>query len=194
MPTITLPRFPTNWQEQPYLVARYWDEAMLELEKTLNTVLALPAIQEALEEVSAAIDNTNEAIGNLEEAAASVTEEQSLVSSYVDLTSFAGDLITATTTGDITVATHDRIYGSTSNPTVEVTGDTFSSGASTGDVVRVYYIDTLKTGGAVTYLFTIDPAAPVAQGDGAHSVGAVSIPATGVSIGKGVSPPGYVEQ
>ncbi len=194
MPVISLPRFPTDWQNHPHLISRYWDEAMLELERTLNAVLAIPEIQEALLTLDETIATATEAINTLESATESVSMEQSLVSSYIDPTSYVGDLISADASGNITIADHDRIYGdSVLNPTVAVLGDLIPSGAAPGEIVRVFYEDLSRAGGSVTYEFTVDPAAPVSQGNNHHSVGAVEIPVTGVLPGQIIRPPGYID-
>lgn len=201
MATIALPRFPANWQDQPYLISRYWDEAMLELEKTLNAVLAIPAIQEALADLDTAIEAANDAAEAATVAATkagsastAALSEQSLVNSYIDPTSFTAPLISADSSGNVTIANHSRTYGdSTLNPMVHVTGATIATGASPLSVVRIYYTDATRAGGAITYLFTVDPASPTPQGGNTHAVGAVEIPAAGTSDGNYLKPPGYVE-
>ena len=201
MASIYLPRLPTNWEQQPHLVARYWDDAMKEIEKTFQALLSIPAIQEALEDLDAAVaaaqaaaDDAMSAASDAETAANESKQEQSLISSYIDPTSFTAPLISADSAGNVTIATHDRVYGdSVLNPTVEVTGATLATAAAPSSVVRIYYIDPSKAGGSVTFQFTIDPAALVAQGNNAHSVGGVTIPASGTNDGVYVEPPGYVD-
>ncbi len=124
-------------------------------------------------------------------AADAASSETSIVNSFV--TGFVGTSpLSADNTGLITVANHQRQYGDpTLNPTVNVTGDTFASGASVGDIVRVFYDDPTRAGGGVTYQFTIDPVDPPVQGGDRHVVGAVEIPAAGSSDGGYVRPPGY---
>ncbi len=201
MAAIALPRFPDNWQDQPYLVSRYWDEAMLELEKTLNAVLAIPIIEDALSDLDTAVGTASAAAAAATSAAAAATSaaaaaasEQSLVNSYIDPSSFTAPLISADSAGNVTIANHSRTYGDVAlNPTVAVTGDTIATAASPTSVVRVYYSDPTRAGGTVTYLFTIDPAAPMPQGGDIHSIGAVEIPAAGASDGDYLKPPGYVD-
>lgn len=189
---IKLPRLPTNWQDQPKLVERYWDGAMTEIEKTLNAILAIPAIEAALAGLDAATTAAQDAADAANAAAASVTSESSIVTSYPD--NFVAPLISANSTGDVTIVTHDRVYGDpTMNPTVSVTGSIIATGESSPSVIRVYYVDPTRAGGAVSYLYTVDPAAPPVQGGNVHSVGAVEIPAAGSQSGNGVKPPGYVE-
>jgi hypothetical protein len=194
MSVFRLPRLPLNWNKQPQLFERYWDEAMTNLEKTLNAILDIPAIQTAIDAANAAAAAANTAADNAQGQADANAAEGSLINSYIDSSSFTAPLISATSTGSVTVKTHIRIYGDTTlNPSVSVTGSTFASGASAGNTVRVYYSDATRAGGAVTYLCTIDPAAPPVQTGNVHSVGTVIIPSTGTSGGKYVKPPGYVE-
>lgn len=184
-----LPRLPITWQEQPKLVERYWDLTMTQLEKTLNAILAIPIIEAALVGLDAATAAAQAAADNANAAAMSVTSESSLVNSYP-----SGVTITADNLGNVTINTHNRIYGdSVMNPTVSVTGAVVATGAAAASVVRIYYNDPTRAGGAVTYLFTVDPASPPVQGGNVHSVGAVTIPAAGTQGGNGVRPPGYVE-
>lgn len=192
MAIIKLPRLTKGWREQPELLERYWDIAMSKLEDILNQLIAIPLIEAALADLDAATTAAAAAAANANAAAEAVTSESSLVNSFVD--NFVAPLISADNLGDITIATHDRVYGdSTLNPTVSVTGAVVSSGAAPASVVRIYYNDPARAGGAVTYLFTVDPAAPPVQGGNVHSVGAVTIPAAGTQGGNGVRPPGYVE-
>lgn len=134
------------------------------------------------------------AADNANAAADSVTSESSLVSSFIVAGSFTPPLISADSTGNVTIATHDRQYGNTAlNPSVTVTGDTIATTGANPDVVRVYYDDPTRAGGAVTYLFTIDPDPAPVQGGDTHSVGAVTIPAAGSQDGNFVQPPGFVQ-
>lgn len=200
--TIKLPRLPVNYDKVPGLFTRYWDEAMSNIEKAVNEVLAIPAIQAALTAATDAAAAANSAAASANSAAAAAqstadvqAEELSLVNSYIDPTSFTGDLISLTSAGVATIKTHTRIYGnSILNPSVSVTGSSFTvSGVVSGDVVRFYYDDTLRAGGSVTYLTTIDPVPALAQSGITHSVGAATVPVSGSSAGKYVKPPGYVE-
>ena len=185
---IKLARLPTTWQAQPKLVERYWDTSMTQIEKTLNSILAIPIIEAALADLDTAIAAADAAAASANAAAESVTSESSLVNSYP-----SGISVTADNLGDVTITTHNRVYGDPAlNPTVSVTGAVLSTGAAAGSIVRVYYNDPTRAGGSVTYLFTVDPAAPPVQGGNTHSVGAVEIPAVGTQNGNGLNPPGYV--
>lgn len=188
-----LPRLPVNWKEQPQLFERYWDETLLSLEKTLNAIIAIPLIQQAVLVAQAAANTAQAAANSAQNVADAQTAEASLVSSYTSVAS--GDLITASSTGSVTVATHTRTYGNaTLNPPRSVTGATFTTTAVAGDVVRIFYDDASRAGGSVTYQYTIDPATPPVQTGNRHVVGAVLIPSSGSQSGKNTRPPGYIDK
>lgn len=198
---VKLPRLPVNWRTQPQLFERYWDEAMTTIENNLNAILGLPAIQAAIDAAAAAAATANTAATAANTAATNAQAtsdaadlENSLINSFVDASSFTAPLLTATVALAVTIKTHTRIYGKPSlNPNRSVTGATITAtGAVAGDTVRIYYSDPTRVGGAVTYLFTIDPAPAPVQGVNIHSVGAVMIPAAGTNNGKFAQPPGYV--
>lgn len=187
---LKLPRLTHGWDKQPQLLERYWDIQATKLEGVLNQILAIPLIIDALANLDAATQAAQVAADNANAAAGAVTSESSLVNSYVS--NFTPPVISADNTGLVTIANHDRVYGDPIlNPTVAVTGNTVATGKAAGTIVRIYYNDSTRAGGAVTYLFTVDPAPPPVQGGDTHSVGAVEIPAAG-SVGGGyVRPPGY---
>lgn len=196
---IKLARLPVNWEKQPELVRRYWDTTMTEIEKTLNAILEIPIIKEALENLDdavaaaqAAADAAQDAADDAAGSANTGRLETSLTSSYI--TNFTTPLISADSSGNVTIANHDRVYGDPAlNPTRAVTGGSVSTGATSPSIIRVYYDDPTRAGGSVTYQFTVDPAAPPAQSGNRHSVGAVQIPAAGTQDGNFVKPPGFVE-
>ena len=188
--SIRLPRLPSNWKEQPQLFERYYDQAMSAIEKTLNEITAIPSIQAALETLDTVVADAQSAIDNVNASADAIKLENSLVSSYVQN---ASAVLSADSTGLVTIAAHTRIYGDPSlNPSVSVAGGSLSTGAAAGSTVRVYYVDASRSGGSVTYLFTVDPASTPAQGNNNHSVGAVVIPSTGTNDGVDLGPPGYI--
>lgn len=157
----------------------------------------MPLIIDALADLDAAVlaaqtaasdaqDSADQAQGAVDQS----NSETSIVSSYPS--NFTPPLISADNTGLVSIANHDRVYGdSTLNPTAAVTGDSISTGQPAGSIVRIYYNDPTRAGGAVTYLYTVDPAAPPVQGGNLHSVGAVEIPAAGSVDGGPVRPPGW---
>lgn len=194
---LKLPRLTKGWDKQPQLLERYWDIQATRLEGVLNQILSIPLIIDALEDLDAAIaaaeaaaDNAQNAADNAQNAADSTTAETSLVNSYVS--NFTPPLISVDSTGLVTIANHDRVYGDSAlNPTVAVTGGNVGTGQPTGSLIRIYYNDPSRAGGAVTYLYTVDPAAPPVQGGITHSVGAVTVPGAGSVDGGYVRPPGF---
>ena len=109
--------------------------------------------------------------------------EAALVNSYI----IPNSVLTSTPT-TISVAAHTRYY--TDGTSVSVSAGSVVATSPT-NVDYVSYVDTARTGGAVTYLVTLTQ--PTQSGN-THVVGAVTIPAAGSSSG-GVGPrkPGYVE-
>lgn len=186
-----IPRLTQGYKNQEGLLERYWDDAMGQLEGVLNEILALPAIQTALTDLDTATTAAQTAADNANSAAAASTAESSIVNSYIDSTSFTAPLMSCDTSGNATIKTHDRVYGD--GTTVEVTGATYASGESASSVIRIYYDQSSRAGGAVTFEHTLDPAAPPVQGGDRHSVGALTVPGAGTSNGNYITPPGYIE-
>lgn len=194
------PRLPRNWREQPQLFERYWDETLNGIEDLFDEILAIPIIQDALAALEADVEGLDTAVtaaqaaaDNANAAAAELKAETSLTGSYPS--NFTAPLISADDLGNVTIVTHDRIYGTPSlNPTVSVAGDVIATGEAAGSILRFYYVDPSRAGGAVTYLYTVDPAAPPVQTGDTHSVGVVEIPVSGTLDGTDLKPPGYVYQ
>lgn len=178
---------------------------MTSIEKALNAILEIPIIRDAVETAQIAAeaaqtvaeaaqvvaDTAQTAANNAQWATDAQALESSLVNSYVDSTIATP---TADSFGNITVVTHQRVYGNPAlNPTVSVAGATFPAAVVPGDVVRVYYSDPARAGGTVTYQYTVDGVdLPPVQGNNIHSVGAVEIPVTGTGDGVFLRPPGYI--
>lgn len=207
---LKLPRLPINWITQPQLLERYWDLAMTKIEDSFNQLLQLPIIQQAIIDLglstaaaqadaaaaaasasaaAASAASANATANTADTTATSVQTDTALVDSYVS--GFVAPLLSITSTGSATIADHNRVYGDGSS--VAVTGGAVATGATSGQTVRVYYNDPTRAGGAVTYLFTVDPAAPPVQKVNTHSVGAVLVPAAGSNNGKFIRPPGFIE-
>lgn len=172
----------------------FWQTFAEAIEANVNDInFALEAAGIALDAADAA--NTaaaaaNTAASTAQGAADSTAQETSLVNSFV--TGFTAPLISGSSIGTITIANHTRQYGDTAlNPSVAVTGGTILTGLVSPALVRVYYDDPTRAGGAVTYQYTVDPADPPIQGGDRHSVGAVTIPAVGSTDGGYIRPPGY---
>lgn len=96
-------------------------------------------------------------------------------------------VLTAASSGTITVDTHSRVYSATSE--VSVTGGTVT-GFVPGDYVTVFYADAARAGGGVTFQGTTSA---VAQTGNIHVVGQVVVPAVGQPDVPGAGPtaPGY---
>ena len=116
------------------------------------------------------------------QAALAVQSTSDLTQSYINPVG----VLTAASSGTITIAAHARIYG-----TVSVSVNSGSvSGFVPGNYVTIFYQDTARTGGAVTYQGTTSA---VAQTGSTHIVGQVQIPAAGAADVAGAGPvaPGY---
>jgi hypothetical protein len=154
----------------------------------------VPAIAEALQtevDAAAASAAAAQAAANAAQSAADdVSTATSLENSWI--TGFTPPLISADSAGNITIANHQRQYAGEPLPApVNVTGGALPTAFVNPDVVRVYYDQASRAGGAVTYLTTLDPTVAAQSGD-RHSVGAVEIPAAGSQDGDPVRPPGYI--
>lgn len=110
----------------------------------------------------------------------------SLAASYPE--SFTPPFIEADDLGQVVIAAHTRFYGD--GTSVDVDGGTISTGEAAGSVLRFYYDDSQHAGGAVTYLYTVDPTAAPIQSGARHVVGKVEIPASGTQDGTYLLPPG----
>ncbi len=192
--TKRLPRLPYGWKEQPQLFERYWDDAMTSIEKTLNDILAIPGIEDAINAANtaaanaqAAADTAITATNNAEVAAESAMSVAALTSSGV-----TGITLTATDAGtdaSISISAHTRVYGDGSSVSV-------SAGVLTGlaysTVYYIYYDQPSRAGGTVTYVSTTDKATATQTGD-RHLVGLVSTPAAGAAANDGnyVDAPGF---
>ena len=164
MAALKLPRLPRGWQEAPDLFPRYWDEAMKQVESSVNGILAIPAIAAALAALEVATDAATA-------AAETATEVAALTNSGT-----TGLTITATDAGanvTVTLSAHTRIYGDGNNKTVNagsVTGLAYST------LYYIYYDDATRAGGAVTYLATTSQTT-AAQTGSRHFIGQVMTPA-----------------
>jgi hypothetical protein len=174
----------------------FWQKTVDAIEASFDGIEgALAAAGIALDAADAA--NTAAAVATgaavlAQDAADATMAETSIVNSFIS--NFTAPIISAASTGIVTVATHDRVYGdSTLNPTVSVTGNTVATGQVNPALVRIFYDDPSRAGGVVTYQFTVDPATAPVQSGHRHSVGAVVIPAAGSSNGGYIRPPGFTE-
>jgi hypothetical protein len=97
-------------------------------------------------------------------------------------------VLTASNDGTVIIAAHSRIYADGTSVAVNSGAVT---GLANGASVTIYYIDSAREGGAVTYQGTTSP---IAQADNTHVVGVASIPLAGeVAVpGYGVPAPGFI--
>lgn len=165
---------------------RALNDTLTNLGEAINTLAALPIIQDQLDNLDAAVAAAQAAADAAQGSAGATQREAELVNSFI----IPATVTTATDT-DITVISHDRQYADAANTVVSVTGATFP--APGPGVAYIYYVDPARTGGVVTYLTS---ASPVAQTGDTHVVEAVGVPAMGappVPGGGGPRPPWYVE-
>lgn len=116
--------------------------------------------------------------------AVSAKSQQDITNSYTNPTS----VLTASSDGTISIAAHSRVYGD--GRSVPVNAGSLS-GFAPGDYVSVFYDDSARAGGAVSYQGTTNA---IAQSGDRHSVGQIAIPQAGSppATGGGVTAPGYV--
>jgi hypothetical protein len=97
-------------------------------------------------------------------------------------------LLSATSSGVVTILAHNRDYGD--GTIVSVDGGTVT-GFTEDQFIRVFYDDSAREGGTVVYQGTTGE---VTQTGNRHVIGGVLIPMAGEppSTGVGTTPPGYV--
>jgi hypothetical protein len=157
-----------------------WENAIGGLKDALtSTSLSIAELQRIYAGINAAQSTATEAVQQANDTA----REKALNDSYVSPLS----VLTASSSGTVTVAAHTRIYGDGTQVAVN-SGSV--SGFASGDYVTVYYNDPARAGGGVTYLGT---ATVIGQTGDTHIVGQVSIPDAGTAdvTGSGPAPPGY---
>lgn len=165
---------------------RWLNNVLQPIAYALNEVLTLPAIQAALVDLDNATQAAQSAAGAANNAASTAAAQSSLANSYVDSNPLSAADAGANVT--ISIAAHGRVYGD--GQTVSV-GAGVLPGQPYAQTVYVYYEDSGRAGGAVTYQATMDPAI-AAQLSGRHVVGSIMTPAAGqpASAGYPVLPPG----
>lgn len=184
--------------------SQWWDSVATQLENGVNGInealnaadlaqAAADTAQAAADTAQAAAATAQASAGDAQGTADANAAAASLTNSFIVDGSFTPPLISADSSGNVTIATHDRQYGDTMlNPTVTVNGATIGTGYAASTVARIYYDDASRAGGSVSYQATTDPSVSAQLGD-RHSVGAVTIPAAGSQSGKFVRAPGFVE-
>lgn len=142
-----------------------------------NTVL-LNRISDAQSLALAANDN-----------ATAVDSKASLENSFTDNPT---NPLTGSNTGVITIAAHSRVYPTASGE-VEVSVNAGSiSGLTAAATYWVYYLDSARAGGAVSYVATQNA---VSQTGNTHVVGKITLPAAGEPDTSGTAPaaPGAID-
>lgn len=190
---IKLPRLPVNWDKQPQLFERYWNQAMTQIEQNVNELLALPIIQDAIAAAQSAADSALVAADAATTAAASANTAAINAGSVASLANsgVTGATITAVDAGasaTISVTNHTRVYGDGSY--VSVNGDSIT-GLAYSTLYYIYYDDPARAGGSVTYQYTTSQATAAQTGD-RHLVGQVETPAAAApsNTGNYVGAPG----
>jgi hypothetical protein len=151
-----------------------------------SAVAAITAAQAAADAANTAATAANAAATTANTAAVAITSASALANSFV--ANFTPPMISAASTGVVTIAAHNRTYGN--GTTVAVSGGSVATGQVNPTVVYIFYDQASRAGGAVTYQYSTDEA-DVAQIGNRHSVGAVTIPAAGSASGGYARPPGY---
>lgn len=154
----------------------------------------MEAIETAFEALSTQVNDNTVLLAQIQQAqelaqtandtAQAQAQADALAKSYVSPL----DIISANSSGTVTITAHTRIYGD--GTSVAVDGGSVS-GFVPGDYVQVYYDDAAREGGAVSYQGTTSV---IAQEGARHIVGGVTIPAVGVPPTTGLPPfpPGYI--
>jgi len=162
-----------------------------------NLEAAVNSIKQQTDDIQFSLQQAGIAITTAEEARAlalAQSREASLVASYISpdgVLSSAVDTLDATK-AMVTIANHTRKYGDGSS--VAVTGSVIH-GLNLAAFYYITYMDSARTGGAVTYLYTTDYLA-AGQGNDRHLVGSVATPGANALPsdppidGGGTRPPG----
>lgn len=189
--TVTKPRLDRLTRGQEYYDGKgrvgiqmqaLWQKNVESVENSFGALIdQVAAIQNALDQAQAAQD----AAAAAAQTAQTVQSDIELANSY---TVPVNGNLTASSTGTITIAAHQRYY-SASN-TVNMDGGSIT-GLLEGVFYRVYYNDAAREGGAVTYQASTGD---VVQSGTTHVVGAITIPLAGdpPSDGIATTPPGFI--
>lgn len=182
---------------------RWWQEVAKSLEGAVGDIETnVAAIQAALEAADAAnaaaetaqaaaeaadtaATTATTAASNAQDAADATAAEQSLVNSYTTGLTLTGS--DAGASASIAISAHDRVYGD--GTTVSVNSGNLT-GLSYSTLYYVYYVQSSRAGGAVTYQSTTSQTTAAQTGDN-HLVGSVTTPAAAApsTTGKYLLPP-----
>lgn len=130
------------------------------------------------------------AINTAQTTAAAAVQTANATAAGIDLTNSYTNPVgvgTASSSGTVTIAAHERIYGDGHSASV---GAGSVSGFVEGQYVTVYYTDPARAGGTVTYSGTTSA---ISQTGDTHIVWQGTIPAAGAAdtTGTGPTAPGY---
>ena len=163
-------------------------DLILQWQTLVEILESVPAIQEAVTAAQEAADAAQIAADQAQAAADEVGEQSGIASSWVKNLTMEAENDGADCS--VTISAHTRVYGDGTEVAVNAGG---FSGIPHDTIVRVYYDDPDRAGGAVTYQWTSDIDVAAQAGD-RHSVGAVVTPRAAEIIpiiGTPVNPPGY---
>lgn len=194
---LRLPRLPravaiVDRMGLPLIAFQQWWQAFAKaIEDAFNalsdTVAAVAAAQAAADAANAAAAAADAAAASAQSAADDATTVAALTASGV-----TGATITATDAGSnvtVAISAHTRVYGDGTSVSVNagnVTGQPYST------LVYIYYDDSARAGGTVTYLASTSQTTAAQTGD-RHLVGQVTTPAAaaGPTDGDYVGAPGF---
>lgn len=156
---------------------------------SLEAALAAQAAAEAAQTAAEAAQTAAEtAQGSADDAATSASQNALANSGVVDCVITGSD---AGSNAAVSITAHIRAYGDGTQVSVN-SGSIGSLAFST--LYYIYYLDPTRTGGAVTYLASIDSADAIQTGS-THSVGIITTPADGApnTDGPRYNAPGIIE-
>jgi hypothetical protein len=174
-------------------VVRYHDKFLSGLEDSLDTT------DQNVADIAQLVSDLADAVADITAAQAAATAAQTTANtvqrddSIADSYPVPGNVLTAADVGSdatITIANHNRRYNDGAFPAV--TGGTIT-GLAFNTIYYVYYDQTSRAGGAVTYAATTDAKTALpATAAGRHFVGKVPTPADGGggTTGGGAPPSG----
>lgn len=169
-----------------------WQRVMEEIESSVNAVIDAQNAADAANAAAAAADAAA-AAADAAATAAQTAAETAAADSSLASSGVTGLTMTATDAGasaTITISGHTRIYGD--GTSVSVTGGSIT-GLAYSTEYWIFYDQSSRVGGVVTYQATASPATAAQTGD-RHSLGAVTTPAAlGGPIDGNINlPPGIV--
>lgn len=190
--SVTTPRLPRLERQQSY----FDKDGRATAEMQLRWQRAMEAIETAFAAVDVRDDNQDSILARLAatEAQVAAAQEQSAATAAADALAKSyptpSDLLSASSSGTITITAHTRVYGDGTSVLVNAGS---VSGFAQGSYVQVYYDDAGRAGGAVSYQGTLEL---ISQTGARHIIGGVSIPLAGSPPVDGFPPfpPGYVRE